>query len=69
MESKQSGYEHFLRKENKKLKCLALHLFSNYFFLCYWQSEGLDPNKYLRLHEKYNEAYRKAKAELKETTK
>lgn len=45
-----------LRKENSKLKCLALHLFSNYFFDCYWNSKGLDPNRYLHLHEKYEEA-------------
>lgn len=54
-----------LRKENAKLKCLALHLFSNYFFDCYWNSKGLDPNRYLHLHEKYEDAYRKAKKELK----
>lgn len=55
-----------LLKENAKLNCLALHLFSKYFFACYWNSEGLDPNKYLHLHEKYEDAYRKAKKELKE---
>lgn len=55
-----------LRKENAKLKCLTLHLFSKYFFDCYWNSKGPDSIRYLHLCQKYGEAYRKAKQELRE---
>lgn len=55
-----------LRRENEKLKCLALHLFSKYFFDCYWNSEGPDSIRYLHLSQKYGEAYRKTKKVLRE---
>lgn len=53
-----------LEKRNDRLRCLALHLFSKYFFDCYWNSEGPDSIRYLHLSQKYGEAYRKTKKEL-----
>lgn len=55
-----------LRKENARLKCLALHLFSRYFFDCYWNIEGPDSIRYLHLHQKYDKAYRNEKKALRE---
>lgn len=55
-----------LRKENARLRCTALHLFSKHFFDCYWNIEGPNHIRYLHLHEKYDEAYRKAKKALRE---
>ena len=54
----------YLNYENEKLKCLALHLFSKYFFDCYWNSEGPDSIRYLHLSQKYEKAYRKTKKKL-----
>lgn len=80
-ESKQSGYEHFLRKENEKLRCLALHLFekvakneaSEWSEFCddQFPHSGIHKCKrrkeqWLRIVKKCGDEYRKAKAELKE---
>lgn len=62
-----------LLKENAKLKCLALHLFGHLgFYASEWYSDYYEERKtrravkWWKIHIKYNEAYRKAKAKMKE---
>lgn len=62
-----------INKENSKLKCLILHLFGRIgFYASEWYSEYDEERqvrravKWWKIHIKYNKAYRKAKAALKE---
>lgn len=53
-----------LKAENAKLKCLVLHAMS---YAVVSLTSNTNKFKPFRLFVKYNDAYRKAKAELKET--
>lgn len=56
-------------KENAKLKCLSLHAMSEYFYLKAETYTDIEAGKYLKvmmLATKSYEAYRKAKAKMKE---
>lgn len=53
-----------LEKENAKLKCLALHGMSEYFFVL--RDDPYHGTEYYNLFFKYSDAYRNAKKELKE---
>lgn len=64
-----------LRKENAKLRCLALHAMAEWLSALLWLAgtdlgkclvPHIDVNLCVALRIKYNEAYRKAKQELME---